>query len=351
MRRLIVLFAATGVALLALVALNWWVDPLAEHYRRGVVSEAFAESPHCDVSTAILSDTTWPAFKLDLFTRRQTTTIVSGSSRIWKIGPRPGERGFTNVGLPGMSVTSVPILFRRLHELAPNRRLRVYLGVEPFWFTIPDRSSNFAPTTLKERLRLVASGEALRATFQELVHHPGDLVEPSSRRTPAQLSSQAGCVLDEGGGVRSGTANAWAMDGTFLYNYELTGTAPGRKDFLRGDFTRMRGSTLDAEAVGDVREGLALAKQYGWDLVGFTAPFSHDTIARLERDPGGSALLRVYGRELPALFRDSGFPYLDLSDARSVPCTDDEFLRHDGAHANTACAAKVRARLDAVSAR
>lgn len=348
MRRLVVLFAATGVALLALVALNWWVDPLAEHYRRGVVSDAFDRSPRCAVSTAILSDTTWPAFKLDLFTRRQTTTIVAGSSRIWKIGPRAGERGFTNVGLPGMSVTSVPILFRRLHELAPNRGLRVYLGVEPFWFTIPDRSSNFARTTLEERLRLVASGETLRATFRELIHHPGDLVDPASRRAPGRLSTHAGCVLDEGNGVRSGTANAWAMDGTFLYNYELTGAAPGRKDFLRGDFARMRGSSLDAEAVGDVREGLALAKAYGWDLVGFTAPFSHDTIVRLERDPGGAALLHVYGARMPALFRAAGFPYLDLSDARSVPCSDDEFLRHDGAHANATCAAAVRRKLDLV---
>jgi hypothetical protein len=351
MLRLAVLFGATGAGLLALVALNWWVDPLAEHYRRGVVSEAFAASPHCDVSTAILSDTTWPTFKLDLFTRRRTTTIVAGSSRIWKIGPRPGERGFTNVGLPGMSVTSVPILFRRLHSLAPNRHLRVYLGVEPFWFTIPDRSSNFAPTPLHERIRLLASGETLRATFDELVHHPGNLVDPPSRRAPDRLATPAGCTLDAGGGVRSGAANAWAMDGTFLYNYELSGTAPGRKDFLRGDFTRMRGSTLDRASVGDVREALALAKQYGWDVVGFTAPFSHNTIVRLERDTGGAALLDVYRSRIPTLFRDAGFPYLDLMDARSVPCTDDEFLRHDGAHANATCAAKVRARLDAVSSR
>ena len=348
MLRLIVLFASTGAALLALVALDWWVDPLAEHYRSGVVSEAFAASPHCNVSTAVLSDTTWPAFKLDLFTRRRTTTIVSGSSRVWKIGPLPGERGFTNVGLPGMSVTSVPILFRRLHELAPGRHLRVYLGVEPFWFTIPDRSSNFARTTLRERLRLVASGETLRATLKQLVHHPADLVDPPSRRTPSRLATPAGCVLDEGGAVHSGTANAWAMDGTFLYNYELTGAAPGRKDFLRGDFTRMRGSTLDPASVGDVQQALALARQYGWSVVGFTAPFSHDTIVRLERDPGGAALLRVYRRTMPTLFSDAGFPYLDLSDARSVPCTDEQFLRHDGAHADAACAAKVRRRLDAV---
>ena len=99
--------------------------------------------------------------------------------------------------------------------------------------------------------------------------------------------------------------------------------------------------------LADVKAALAFAHAQNWDVVGFTAPFSHDTIRRLERDKGGSRLLAVYRKEIPPLFAAQGFPYVDLSDAASVPCTDDQFLRRDGAHADAVCAAKVRRRLDA----
>jgi hypothetical protein len=349
--RLVVLFGSIAATLALLLALDWWVDPLADHYRSDVVARAFAHDPPCAVSTAVLGDRTWPAFKLDLLRRRDATTLVVGSSRIWKIGAHPGERGFANVGLPGMSVTSVPILFRRLHELEPRRRFTIYLGLEPFWFTTPDRSSNFARASLTDRLRLLGSGETLRATLHRIADRPAELVAPISRRRPTLESSPAGCVLDENDAARRGAANAWTMDGRFVYSYEIAGSAPGHKDFLGGDLSSMRGTALDAASLHDVTDALDFARTQHWRVVGFTPPFSHHTIVGLEHDAQAAQLLRVYRRGIPALLRERGFAYLDLLDARSVPCTDDEFLRHDGAHANSVCAARVRRALDAATTR
>jgi hypothetical protein len=302
------------------------------------------------VTTAVLGDRTWPAFKLDLFRRRRATTIVVGTSRIWKIGSRRGEQHFANVGLPGMSVDSVPILFRRLHELAPHTRLTIYLGLEPFWFTTPDRSSSFARASPVERAKLLASGETLRATLTRLTHDPGQLISPLSRRAPRLESTAVGCVYDERSALPKDQTNAWTMDGRFVYAYELTGAIPTREDFLSADISKFRGSTLAPASVADIRAALAFARTVHWRVVGFTAPFSHNTIQRLERDPGGRRLLAVYRRGMPALFASRSFPYADLLDGPTVKCTDDEFLRHDGAHADSTCAAKVRRRLDAVSA-
>lgn len=349
--RYVVLFASVAATFVALLALDWWVDPLADHYRGDVVAQALAHDPPCAVSTAVLGDRTWPAFKLDLFRRRNATTLVVGSSRIWKIGARPGEQGFANVGLPGMSVTSVPILFRRLHELAPDKRFVIYLGLEPFWFTIPDRSSNFARASITDRLRLLGSGETLRATLRRVSNDPRELWSPLSRKQPTLEESPAGCILDEGGAARRGAANAWTMDGRFVYSYEIAGTPPGHKDFLAGDLSRMRGSTLDRSSLQEIEQALAFARAQGWLVVGFTPPFSRRTIAGLERDPGAAELLGVYRRDIPDLFTNRGYPYLDLLDARSVPCADDEFLRNDGAHANSVCAAKIRGKLDAIKKR
>lgn len=346
--RLVVFFAAIAVSLVGLVGLNWWVDPLADRYRGDVVARAFAHRPACAVSTNVLAESTWPAFKLDLFRRRRASTVVVGTSRVWKIGAHPHELRFVNAILPGMSVDAVPILFRRLHELAPARRLVAYLGVEPFWFTTSSSSSSFAKPSVRERLRLLGAAETLRATLRELVANPNQLVRPASRRNPELVGSSRRCLLDERD-ARRGSANAWGMDGTFLYAYELNGTRPARKDFLRADFGRMRGSSLAPNALASVGEALAFARAQRWRVIGFTAPFSHETIVRVENDPGGARLLRLYRKRLPRIFAAYGYPYLDLSDGRTVPCGADEFLRHDGAHANAACAAKVRRLLDTLA--
>jgi hypothetical protein len=342
--RLAVLLGSTAAFLGVLLLLNWWVDPFSDHYRAQAVASALRHKPRCDVSTEVLQDSTWPAYKIDLFRRRQGRTIVVGTSRIWKMGARAGESHFVNESLPGMAADSIPILFRRLGELTHGRRLTVFLNIDPFWFTDVQRSSSFARLSLYARVKELGSAETLRATLAELRSDPLDLVNPPSRQNPTVSSSHRGCLLDEEHAVARLGANAWAPDGTFVYNYELTGVVPGREDFLSGpEGAAMRGSHLDPEPIQRIQEALAFAKTRGWRLVGFSAPLSPGTITRVRQDPAGAALLRVFRREIPPLFSAQGFPFVNLLEgAARVSCTDDDYLRHDGAHMNTACANRVR---------
>jgi hypothetical protein len=109
----------------------------------------------------------------------------------------------------------------------------------------------------------------------------------------------------------------------------------------------LQGSHLDPEPIGRIQEGLAFARAHRWRVVGFSAPFSPGTTARLRRDPRSAALLRVFDRAIPPLFAREHFPFVNLLErAARVSCTDADYLRHDGAHMNEKCANRVRIALE-----
>lgn len=349
MIRVGVLLASTAFFLGVILLVNWWVDPFGDRYRGDVVARALRQVPRCDVSTGVLGETTWPEYKVDLFRRRSGRTIVVGTSRVWQMGARPGERDFVNESLPGMVADSVPILFRRLASIAEDRRITVYLNVDPFWFTTLARSSSFAPVTLTERIRRLGSAETLRGTLTRLGEHPGDLIHPPSRQAAVTATTLRGCLLMDKGDLTR-RENAWAPDGTFVYNYELAGGAQGQNDFLRGEGAGMRGSSLASEPLQRIRDAIAIARAHNWNLIGFSAPFSPGTVARLRRVPQSVSLLRVFRTEMPPLFAAAGYRFVNLLESgEQVSCTDADFTRHDGAHMTPACADRVRRVLDATT--
>src|SRR3954447_13384306 len=122
-------FLGTALVLLALLAaFNWWVDPFGEFWKPSAVADARAARPQCLVSHEVIGGEYLP-FKLDVFRARPTRTFVTGSSRVLKIGSRPGERTFANLGMP---VISPEIVLQEVRAL-PARPLTMYLGVEAFW--------------------------------------------------------------------------------------------------------------------------------------------------------------------------------------------------------------------------
>ena len=329
MIRAVGLLGFVGAFLAVILFANWWVDPFGDRYRRDAVGAALAHRPQCDVSTSVVGDTTWADYKIDLFERLRADTVVVGTSRVWRMAPRPHEQHFANLSLPGMAADSVPLLFRRLASVRPHARLTIYLNVDPFWFTNVQHSSSFAPLSLRERVKRLGSAQTLRGTLAELRTHPLDLVDPPSRRTPAVEPSRRGCVVDVAHGVAHG-ANAWSPVGPFAYNYELAGGPPGREDFLHG---------------------LAVARAQRWRVIGFSAPFSPGTARRVRSDPLGNALLNAFARGIPPVFAAAGFPFVNLVDRPgAASCGNADYLRHDGAHMTTACAARVRAVLDRAAA-
>jgi hypothetical protein len=337
-----------GLALVA--ALNWWVDPLGEFYEASVVADAGRSHPACLVAVDLLGTPTWPAFKEDLVRRRGAQTIVIGTSRVLKLRARPGERHFVNAGMPGTGPETLVPLLRRLHAATPARAT-VLLGVEPFWFNRTWRADLVLDRSLTDTVGALLSRDTARTSLETVKRTP-TVLEVRHRRA----ETAAGCVLERADRVEHGGVDAWALDGSFEYRFEL---APSPTRVPDDDYTRdlVRFATpyyagwsqLDPERIEALERALELARSWGWKVVGFSPPYAPRYVDRLATAPETAARWSELGAQLPALFRRHGFAYADLRDVRDVPCRADAFV-DDGWHVDDACAARVRAALDRAAA-
>lgn len=343
--RLFVLFLGVLSAGLLLVGgLNWWVDPLGEFYEPGVVAEA--ERTGCLVSLDLLGAPTWPAFKGDLLRRRDARTVVLGTSRVLKLSARPQESDFVNAGMPGTGPETLVPLLRWIRQQTTGR-ITVLLGVEIFWFN----RTWLAGIELDRRASDTASALLSRTTARESVELLAE--DPSALTSRVRRDETPnGCVLERSRRIAPGARNAWELDGSFQYGYELE---PGASFQIEDDFTRdavtFQGiyykdwQRLDPERIADLEAALALAREWGWDVIGFVPPYAPRWVERLSTAPRSAARWREVGELLPVLFRRHGFRFVDLRDVRDVPCSPDAFV-DSGWHVNDACASSVRAALD-----
>jgi lysophospholipase L1-like esterase len=341
MGRLLVFFAVAAVLLGGSAALNWWVDPFGDFWKPAAVEEAAASRPQCLVSHEVIGGQYLP-FKLDVFRRRPTRVFVVGSSRVLKIGSWPGERTFSNLGMP---VISPEIALRELRSLpkdAPPQT--IYLGVELFWLNRHFRGFDVSPS-FETKARYVLS----RSAFQESVR--------VVRRAPYVLLHRwrkervgPACVIG-----RARPAIAWKLDGSRVWSFELQpGTyhpvpEPFTTDLnvLRtgnyADFTR-----LSPERIRVLEEVLALARARGWRVVGFTPPDGSRYRRFFASHPVVGPRWREFGRLMPRLFQRYGFRWLDFRNPAAIPCSDADFV-DGGYHTNAACSMRMRERLDAAA--
>lgn len=349
MRRLVSYFSCLGAALLVAMAFNWWFDPFGHFYDQDVVVEALAFPQPCLISEDLLGTESWLRFKEDIFRKQEATTVVLGTSRSTAIHAWPGERGFANMSMPFTGAESLPARFQRVHGERPGD-LTVYIGVEPFWFNegwVLDAPFDRDPLATLESL---LSRESFEVGLSRLRGSPGYLL--GGRKT----SAGGRCVLDRGSRVADGAQHAWDVDGSFWHRIELN---PEKRTQPADDFNRdlvlftdskyRDWHELDSRRLGDLSEALSLAKTYGWEVVGFAPPFSTRYVRRLSSAPETAARWREYQKALPRLFARYGYPYLDLSSVRSVPCPEPAFV-DDGWHINRSCSSNVRRLLDRAAA-
>jgi len=338
MRLLVLFIATTVVALAAVGALDWWVDPFGEFWKPGAVQAAQEARPRCLVSRDLFRNTPL-RFKLGLARARPTRTIVLGTSRVTTIPARPGESSFTNLGVLAGHLEDARWL---LDHMPARPRQTVYLGVEVYWFKPSDTPHDFDPG-LYDRARYLLSWSTLSATVKLLRREPGALTQ----RWEVHRSGSR-CVVGHGE-----PADAWNPDGTFVWRFELDPKTPHvpvvTVDELKSSFFADYSgfSTHEVEALGDL---LADARRRGWRVVGFAPPFPTGYVRAFEAAPGIGEGWRQFGRELPRVFRRYGYPWLDLRDVRSIPCREQDFV-DGGFHADARCARRIRALLDAAAAR
>lgn len=349
MRLLIVFLGVLAAGLVFVGALNWWVDPLGEFYEEGVVAAADRSTPPCLLALDVVGTPSWPAFKEELVRRRRAATIVIGTSRVLKLGEGPGEEGFVNAGLPGTGPETLEPLLRRFRAATPNR-VTVLLGVEAFWF-----NRTWFPGIQLERRRFDTAAALLSRKTAEtslrLIRADPGLLRARHRRGEAG----GACVIERSRRAERGEVDAWELDGSFRYRFELVPTESRvpEDDYTR-DVVTFQGiyyrdwDRLDPARLRALERALELARGWGWNVIGFFPPYSPRYVERLAEAPQTATRWRELER-IPQIFRRQGFAFADLRDVRDVPCPADAFV-DDGWHVTDGCAARVRAALDRTAA-
>ena len=351
MTRVAIFAASVAATVAAIGALDWWVDPFADRYDGAVLTAALERPDPCLVSHTVIGERTWPEFKVDLARRRGHRTVVAGTSRVWKLAAHRGEEGFANLSLPGMGLAAVQPLFERIRGLG-DEPTTVYLGAEVLWFSARHRGPKMFAHSVRDDVRYLLSAETLSATLDVLRRAPGAIRHPQKLRPWAIVDTPRGCLVDREASVLRGAANAWGPDGTWYWQWEITGQQiPAGIPFVVKNRLDFVGRRLDDDKVRALEGALELAEDAGWKVVGFSPPFSSSSIERLANDPETGGLLADFRARMPAIFERHGFAFVDLTDVATIPCPQDAFTWEDGAHVDEACARRVRARLDAAARR
>lgn len=335
MRRLLAFLLVAAVLLGAEALLDWWVDPFGTFWKPAALDAAIRS--HCLVSEELVGNA-YSQFKLDVFRHRPTRVFVTGSSRTVKIGARPGEATFTNMGMPNATPASILQLFRDIPASAPPQT--VYLGVEPFWFN--PSFSGAAATGWYPDLRYLVSGNTFLASLRMLRAAPWELT-----RQFRTTSLGGRCVIG-----RTDVSIAWKLDGSRLYAYELQPAkyrpqpVPFTTDLAKLDLGYYDNwSSFSQPRLATLEQALAVARTRGWRVVGFTLPNPTEVARFLASPRGVGAEWGMFERVMPVVFGRYGDRFLDLSDVRDVPCGQHAFA--DGTfHPDAACSRAIRLRLD-----
>jgi hypothetical protein len=350
--RRLLLFIGLVAALLGTGAIaTWRVDPFSQFYDPAVIAAAEDSPRPCLISNGVVGPNGWLPFKFDLFRRRVARTVVLGSSRVLKIASHPGERDFVNLGIPGTGIDTVKGIFERLRA-QHHGRLTVYLGVELFWFNHTYSSTVPLRVSFLDDLRYLLDRQNVQTSLRVLRARPGRLIHRW------HISHVGGrCVVDlPDSPVRSGNVDAWEVDGSFQYRFELVSTAPPAAGEYVQDLVTFQSpyyrdwNGLDRKRIETLADALAFARRVGWNVVGFAPPYSRRYRTRLVTAPQTAPEWSAFGKAIIPLFGRYGFSFLDLRDVASIPCANTDFV-DEGVHPNATCAERLRRRLDAAALR
>jgi hypothetical protein len=343
--RLVALFLVIAtVPAIAVAAVNYRVDPLAEFYGGGPLAAALDSSPTCLVANEVIGGAGYMKFKQDIFRRRRPRTAVIGSSRVLKIASHPGERDFANLGMPQMGTRPLLQLLRAIDRMQPRGRpLTLYLGIDFFWFNPNAPKELIDPPfdqSFFEKTAYLLSRDNLRRSV-DLLRESRPLALDGFRRE--RIGSE--CIIDRG------TPDvAWRVDGSRMFDFEL-GLPRERPEPYTTDLTKLRTGLYghwDGFAwsrLRQLRQALDLARSRGWRVVGFAPPDGDRYVHLFATDPMTAGPWRTFARIVPAAFRRQGYPFLDFRRIESIPCPETDFV-DNGYHTDARCSARMRTRLD-----
>jgi hypothetical protein len=340
MRRLLLFIGAVAGLLLAAGAANWWIDPFGDIYKPAALAQAASAQPRCLISQELVG-ARYFSFKLDVFHRRPTRTVVLGSSRVLKISSHPGERSFANLGYPGSAPETIVELLQALPAKPP---LTVYLGVEAFWFNANYKPPTTNPTTY-QLAEYLLSWATLKGSYDEARGASYVLLHRWRRDRVGGT-----CVLG-----RQSPGFAWRDDGSRVWAFELDpvhGFRPLPQP-VGAPLAQLRNgyyadwTSLDARRLRFLDAALALARARGWRVVGFAPPEPPAYLRRFATDPAIAPRWRAFLALMPSLFHRYGDTWVSTQDGRTLDCGPADYP--DAFHTDAACSARLRTRLDAAA--
>jgi hypothetical protein len=342
-RRLILLlclFAVGGaLAFAGAVALTWWVDPQHERYDPSLLTRAEAAAKPCLMTTEAVGDSPAIAdFKLDVLRRQDPSLIVLGISRSLEIRSWPGEKGFANMGTPGLGPAAALTVVERVHGVHPGP-VTVYLDMEPAWTN--GRWSPFLDFGLTplQRLRRYVSSAGLLASVRFLARHPG--ADPAA---VAMSEEEGHCVLHPPG--QSADPPFWYSDGSIQWAVAGKVDAPGTGVGVAGL------SYLDPARLAQVERLVARMHQLGWHIIGFTPPVAPWKVALLHSRPADERSYARFDAAMRRLLARYGASYVDfLQSPQTIACKPANFSAGDALHPDGPCSARLRRVLDRMAAR
>lgn len=267
------------------------------------------------------------AFKLISAEIRRPRVLVLGSSRVMQFRASMFEspvHEFYNAGGAARSFVDAAEFIRRLP--VDGRPRVIVLGVDQPWllqaaaFDEADARA-MDPDTYDVR-RLVRLSQSV---VQDLYLGKISIPRTLGRRAPSDGAPALGMkAIMTGDGFRS--------DGSYQYGAYMTGMPP-IADRLKEGFERLadnivpmvRASALDAAALQQLRDMLALSRQYGLRIVGFSPPFAPSTIVEMRRTRG-FGYLETIEPTLSVVFAEFGFRYFDWSDPTALGATDADMI-------------------------
>jgi hypothetical protein len=344
-RRLIAMLAILAASALfafaAAIAITYWVDPQGERWESSVLTRALDGTQPCAMTTELVGDSPAIAgFKLDVLHRRTPSLVVLGISRSLEIRSRPGEKGFANLGTPGLGPAAALTVADDVHNVSRGP-VTVYLDVEPAW--LDPRWTPFVDFSLstEQRIRRYVSSKGLLSSIRFLFEHPGG--DPH----PVAVTELGGrCVLHTPG--QSAQPPYWDTDGSI--EWDMNGK--GRLRALDVGGIGVAGlSPPDPARLAQLSRLVAQMHAFGWRVVGFTPPLAPWKVKVLHSRARDMRWYATYDRTVRSLLARYGDAYVDLLPSPDkLHCTDADYVFGDGLHPGPACSARLRVVLDRTAA-
>jgi len=296
----------------------------------------------------ILQDNT--NYKYKKLIKVKPDVVVLGSSRVMQFrqemfGPETGDGvSFYNGG--GLSDT--PLDMQNVLDLLPTdyKPKIIFIGLDSFEFGKhrPPGGGLKARIENAESLSFIKNWKsyiyASRYLALDIIGNPERFDDFWEHKEPVEGKTAIGILALKGNGFRSDGSFQY---GAYIFSHRLNSKFVDAEDppiierIREGTGRFAADSAFDEERAATLKKFLISAKEKNIFVAGFAPPYSSEAFGELISSPHQNKLFNKFRKEVPAVFKEAGFPFFDFSDPSSFGINDQYMF--DGFHPTETTAA------------